>query len=252
MNQKQKGLVDKFSSAEKIKMFFQLNWWFVWLAWAVLTISVMYMSNTMKAQNEQIKELLEKEVQGVVFVGQNGQVVFSQKAKMDASSDTSFKMAVKNNLINYLLFDASRITKNYTISIKNIDDIFKNYLPLSEFFENFISRDEQYRADAAGYYKTMLTGIVQALQTDNLPDRITPIDSTIYSYLWNDSEQMFDIVINIQVEAYIYNAAINAFDKKDGNVQIRAKGYFNISENSTLNPLGIQYTQIGITNASKK
>ena len=242
----------KTTFVEKIKNFFMLNWWLVWLSNAAIVVFVFLSTSIMKTQNEEIKDLLKKEVAGVVFLGQNGQVMLGEKTRIDASSSTSFQSAIKNNLINYLVIDAQKITNNYRIKISNADELFDSYTPFNEFGRNFMALNNEKYPKAFGFFKTLLTGAVQAINEDTLPDQIVPYDSSVINYEWNDKEQTFEITVNAMVNTFVYNAVLNNYDKKEGTIQIRAKGYFDLTRNSPINPLGIKYFVIGVTNASKK
>jgi hypothetical protein len=242
----------KTTFVEKIKNFFMLNWWLVWLSNAAIVVFVFLSTSIMKTQNEEIKDLLKKEVAGVVFLGQNGQVMLGEKTRIDASSSTSFQSAIKNNLINYLVIDAQKITNNYRIKISNADELFDSYTPFNEFGRNFMALNNEKYPKAFGFFKTLLTGAVQAINEDTLPDQIVPYDSSVINYEWNDKEQTFEITVNAMVNTFVYNAVLNNYDKKEGTIQIRAKGYFDLTHNSPINPLGIKYFEIGVTNASKK
>lgn len=241
----------KINLTEKIKTFFKLNWWLVWIANASIVFFVYNYSEKMSAQNQEIKDLLKKEVEGVVFVGANGQVHFTEKTRIDASSSSEFKSAIKNILTSYLIFDASRVTKDYKIEIKSADDVFKNYAPMKEFGENYMALKNKKYPATFGYFSEMLNGVARAVIQDTLPDQIIPIDSIISNYTWDDETNTFSIVVNISVNSFVFNQINNNFDKKSGSIQIRAKGYFDIMSNNTLNPLGIKFFEIGITNASK-
>lgn len=242
----------KTTFVEKIKNFFMLNWWLVWLSNAAIVVFVFLSTSIMKTQNEEIKDLLKKEVAGVVFLGQNGQVMLGEKTRIDASSSTSFQSAIKNNLINYLVIDAQKITNNYRIKISNADELFDSYTPFNEFGRNFMALNNEKYPKAFGFFKTLLTGAVQAINEDTLPDQIVPYDSSVINYEWNDKEQTFEITVNAMVNTFVYNAVLNNYDRKEGTIQIRAKGYFDLTHNSPINPLGIKYFEIGVTNASKK
>ncbi|WP_122872066.1 hypothetical protein [Campylobacter showae] len=242
----------KTTFVEKIKNFFMLNWWLVWLSNAAIVVFVFLSMTIMKTQNEEIKDLLKKEVAGVVFLGQNGQVMLGEKTRIDASSNTSFQSAIKNNLINYLVIDAQKITNNYRIKISNADELFDSYTPFNEFGKNFMALNSEKYPKAFGFFKTLLTGAVQAINEDTLPDQIVPYDSSVINYEWNDKEQTFEITVNAMVNTFVYNAVLNNYDRKEGTIQIRAKGYFDLTHNSPINPLGIKYFEIGVTNASKK
>ena len=242
----------KTTFVEKIKNFFMLNWWLVWLSNAAIVVFVFLSTSIMNPQNEEIKDLLKKEVAGVVFLGQNGQVMLGEKTRIDASSSTSFQSAIKNNLINYLVIDAQKITNNYRIKISNADELFDSYTPFNEFGRNFMALNNEKYPKAFGFFKTLLTGAVQAINEDTLPDQIVPYDSSVINYEWNDKEQTFEITVNAMVNTFVYNAVLNNYDRKEGTIQIRAKGYFDLTHNSPINPLGIKYFEIGVTNASKK
>ena len=105
-------LYDKTGFYTKIQNFFKMNWWLVWISNIAIVIIVFWANSQMTLQNQRIKNLLEKEVQGVVFLGANGQAVFGEKQLINAASDTQFQYAIKNNLTNYLITDAQKITQN--------------------------------------------------------------------------------------------------------------------------------------------
>ena len=79
-----------------------------------------------------------------------------------------------------------------------------------------------------------------------------PYNSSVINYEWNDKEQTFEITVNAMVNTFVYNAVLNNYEKKEGTIQIRAKGFFDLTHNSPINPLGIKYYELGVTNASKK
>ena len=246
-----RGLLDKVTPIEKIKTFFQLNWWLVWIAFVALAYITHSSANRMSAENNEIKQLLKREIEGVVFVGQNGQVVFGEKSRINAASETGFKNAIKNTLLQYLVVDANRLTDGYKKIIKSVDELYNSHKPYQEFRTLYITNDTETYPKAIGFYRTMLAGVIQAIDRDTLPDQIVPRDSNIQSYIWNDETQTFDIIINVSVDSYVFNNRTTAFDKKLGTIQLRAKGYFDLAQNSIENPLGLQFFELGMTNASK-
>lgn len=242
---------DKIDLTERIKTFFRLNWWLVWITNVLICYFVYTTTHSMSVQNEQVKTLLEKEVKGVVFVGSNGQVVFGQKQLIDGT-DASFKKAVKNILVNYLITDGERLTKSYTIkNIKTVDDVYTNNELLREFHTNFLADKDPAHPETIELFKSMLLGLARAVSQDTIPEQIVPIDSTISNYIWNDKDQTFEIIINVKANTYVYNSIHNNYDLKEGTIQIRAKGYFDLFHNNNINPLGVQFFDIGLTNASK-
>ncbi len=242
-------LEDSSGFYEKAKQFFKLNWWLLWIGYVFILIFIVITAIQMQSDNERIKNLLEREVRGVVFVGQNGQVMFSEKTLIDAGSDSRLKSVIKNNLVNNLILDASKISNNYKIKINNPDDIYSNYKKVRNFYQNFIPFKNPKYPKAVNYFRTMLNGYVQSINKRNLPEQIVPEDSLIATYNWNDESQTFFIVVNVKASVFVYNIAKNAFDNKEATIQIRAKGYFDIMESTTENPLGIKYFEVGITNA---
>ena len=246
-------IYDKEQFYEKIKNFFKLNWWLVWVSNLAIVAVIIYVSLSTFKQNEEIKELLKQEIQGVVFLGANGQAIFGEKQLINAGSDTAFKDAIKNNLIQHLITDTQRITKNYTATEEiTADYIYKNYLPIRECGDNFMFRGNDRYPNSFGFFRTFLVGLSQSIAANNLPDQIIPIDSVIQTYIWKDETQTFEIIVNIAVNALIYNSALNTYDKKAGTIQIRARGFFDMAQNSVINPLGLKYYEIGITNVSTK
>ena len=154
--------------------------------------------------------------------------------------------------MNYLIIDAQKLTNNYRIKINNADELFDSYAPFNEFGKNFMALNNDKYPNAFGYFKTLLTGAVQAIKEDTLPDQIVPYNSSVINYEWNDKEQTFEITVNAMVNTFVYNAVLNNYEKKEGTIQIRAKGFFDLTHNSPINPLGIKYYELGVTNASKK
>lgn len=241
---------DKVELTERIKNFFKLNWWLVWISNILICVFIYSTSTSMSIQNEEIKNLLIKEVQGVVFLGANGQVVFGDKQKIDGTTE-SFKRAIKNTLIHYLINDGQKLTKDYTLKIDGYMDVVKNSDALTEFYNNFILKDDKKYPESVNLFKSILLGYARDIKQERIPEQIVPIDSTITNYIWNDLDQTFEIIINIKVNTYIYNNINNNYDLKAGTIQIRAKGRFDLFKNNNINPLGIQFFELGLTNASK-
>jgi len=246
-------VVDNTRFYERIKNFFALNWWLVWGGYIALFVIIYMTMNQIKQQNAYTQELLAKEVQGVVFLGQNGQPIFGEKTLIDASTDSRFRAAIKNNLMFYLVTDGQRLTNNYRIPTDQVSGslLYSNIPAFSEFYENFVSNNLEKYPRAQGSFNMVMNGFAQAIRNQSLADLVVPIDSTVQTYTWDGQKQEFEIVVNVLASVGVYNAVKNTYDKKQGTIQIRASGYFDLVNNSTINPLGIKYFDLGITNASK-
>lgn len=246
-------VVDNIKSVEKIKNFLKFNSYLVWICFLILTLGNIIIINGLKSDIQktnrdfkktytQMKDLVEKEVSGVVVLANNGLVLNAEKSFLDASTESYYNQAIKNTLINYLVFSNNEITKNFTISFKKTDDLFA-YEPLQEFRDNFliVSKDNKIQTRGWDY---ILSNIATNSNEKTMPDAIDIIDSNIANYAWDTKSQSFNIVIQVSTKAFFWNSILRAYDESQGYFTIKASGTIAVKNNTILNPLGIKFTQL--------
>lgn len=245
-------VTDSVKILQRAKDFLKLNSYLIWICFAALTIAnIIYIggirddTRQSNAETKQIykemKDLIEKEIQGVVILTQNGAVLNASKSYIDASNQTDYNKAIKNVLISHLVFSNNELTANFSRKFNNTSDILA-YEPLQEFQDNFLASDKT-MFDRWNYIISNIAGLSKNLQ---IPDSVAVIDSTIRDYSWDTKNQSFKISINVVTKSYFWNDISKSFDETQGYYTIDGSGTISVKDNTTLNPLGIKFYNLNL------
>jgi hypothetical protein len=251
-------ITDDVKLIDKVKAFLKLNSYLVWICFLVLCAVNIITMNDVKSDieetnkkiiknYEEMKGLVEKEIQGVVILTENGSVLNAAKSYIDASTQSDYNLAIKNALISHLVFSNNELTQNFTRQLSTTEDILK-YQPLKEFQDNFLLPDNKKTMDSWNY---LISNIANLSREQKMADSISVLDSVISSYSWDTKNQSFQITINVVAKAFFWNDIIKAYDEAQGYYTINADGVISIKENTILNPLGIRFSNIALTIPTK-
>ena len=261
-------IVDNVKMIEKVKDFLKINSYLVWICFLILCIGTVIvissLSNDIKKTNAEfkrayleMKELINKEISGVVLLANNGAVFNAQKSYIDASIQSSYDKAIKNVLINHLVFGNDEITKRYTKKINTIEDLLKNYEPFKEFQNNFMkykdykkSKEDILNISTNGW-EYILSNIANLSNERKLPESISILDSSIYNPTWDTKYQNFGITVNVSVSAFFWNSVTKKLDETWSSFTIKANGTIDIKDNTILNPLGIRFTKLELVTPAR-
>ena len=252
-------ITDSVKMIDKVKSFLRLNSYLVWICFLVLcfvnivTIGEIKedISNTNKkiVQNyDEMKKMVEKEIQGVVILTENGTVLNATKSYIDASTQSDYNLAIKNILINHLVFSNNELTQNFTRQLSNTDDILQ-YAPLKEFQDNFLLPNNKKTIDSWNY---IISNIANLSKEQKMPDSVSILDSVIGNYSWDTKEQSFQIAINVVAKTFFWNDITKTYDEAQGYYTINASGIISVKDNTILNPLGIRFSTISLTVPAKE
>ena len=255
-------IIDNVKTIEKVKDFLKFNSYLVWICFLVLCLATIITINGLKADIKktnadfkrtyaEMKSLIEKEINGVVVLANNGLVLNAQKSYLDASTESSYNLAVKNVLINHLVFSNNEITKNFTRKIEKVDDLFE-YEPLKELQDNYMFWKEKKNKDEKAVVSTngweyILSNVAQMSGERRLPDGVDIIDSSISKYSWDTKNQSFSIDVQVSVKAFFWNPVVRAYEESQGYFIIKSQGVVGVKYNTVLNPLGIRFTSLELT-----
>lgn len=255
-------IIDNVKTIEKVKDFLKLNSYLVWICFLVLCLvtilAISSLKSDIKATNadmkktyNEMKKLIEKEISGVVILANNGLVLNAQKSYLDASSESYYNVAIKNILINHLVFSNNELTKNFTQKIEQIDDLFK-YEPLRDLRDNFLfwhkkkSKNETDKVSTVGW-EYILSNIALMSQERKMPDAVDVIDSTISNYSWDTKNQSFKLSIQVSVKAFFWNPIMRSYEETQGYFIIKSQGIVSTKYNTVLNPLGVRFNALELT-----
>lgn len=257
-------IVDNVKMIEKVKDFLKINSYLVWICFLILCIGTIIvinsLSNDIKKTNAEfkrtyleMKELINKEISGVVLLANNGVALSATKSYLDASTHSSYDKAIKNVLINHLVFGNDEITKRYTRKINKIEDLLQNYEPLKEFQDNYMKYkdDKKNKEDILNVSTTgweyILSNIASLSNERKLPESVSILNSTISDPIWDTKYQKFSIAVQVSVSAFFWNSVTKKLDETWGSFIIKASGTIDIKDNTILNPLGIRFTKLELT-----
>ena len=254
-------MIDKIGTLERAKSFFKLNSYLVWICFVILClftiISVASLKSNIAETNaqtikiyEDMRDMIKKEISGVVILTQNGSVVNANKSYVDASSQSAYNYAIKNILITHLVFSNNELTKNFENRIETTGDVLK-YQRLMEFQENFFTKGKSGAVDNKDW-NYILGQLAQISQSHQIADSVSILDSTIDKYSWDTENQSFEISINVSTKLLFWNDAKGQFDTAQGSYVINASGKIDVANNTVLNPLGITFRTLSLSVPIKK
>ncbi|MDA3053303.1 hypothetical protein OFO01_06935 [Campylobacter sp. JMF_01 NE2] len=255
-------IVDNVKTLEKVKDFLKFNSYLVWICFLILCVGTIKVISGLKSDIEttnkefqktyaEMKSLIEKEINGVVVLANNGLVLNAEKSYLDASTQSFYNLAIKNILINHLIFSNNELTKNFSKKIDNIEALL-TYEPLKELQENFLiyaprqNEKEPFRVTTDGW-EYLLSNVAQLSQERKIPDGIDIIDSTISDYSWDTKSQTFKITIQVSVKAFFWNSITRTYEEGQGYFVIKSQGQIGVKYNTVLNPLGVRFSALELT-----
>lgn len=256
-------VVDNVKMVEKVKDFLKYNSYLVWICFLLLCFStiktVSGLKEDMQRTNQefkrtyaQMKKLLEKETNGIVILSNNGIATNSKKNFLDASTESSYNKAVKNILLNYLVFSNNELRER-TGEIDKTYEILE-YEPLREFQDNFLTHTSG-QISTQGW-KDILEYIKTKSNNNTMPNSINIINSAIMSYSWDTKKQTFDIEVVVGVDISFLDGDVHDLDSQiyhdRGEFNIKAKGLVDMKNNTVLNPLGIRFSELDLIIPDRK
>ena len=245
---------------EKIKEHLKLNSYLVWVCFLLICIATILVigsvTSDIKNTNQefkkaytQMKAAIEKEISGVVVLTNSGQVLNVDKSYLDASTESSYNAAIKNVLINYLVFSNTELRDAFGNSkIKSIDELAQLYEPFKEFQENFlISKTINGKTKVTTEkWEYILNSLATESNELRLPDGIDILDSDILECSWINY-QNFKIIVKVKVGTIYWNSIDNMWEPGLSSFTIKATGTVAIKDNTILNPLGIRFNWLDLT-----
>lgn len=230
--------MDEYSGLMPIKHFIRANWFILWgvlLSTTVVNIAIGYsMYINMKEMREEVKESSKK----VIALSSSGHMIYSEKQSIDVGSE-EFKKVLKNILVDKLILDAKKMTKDFSVMPKTEEQLVSNYEPLEDFYKHFLH--ENGFEDFVFFIRE--TGKLVA--RENLVEMATPMESKVTRYVGNTKGFEIDIVSRCALSYYLEEVDKN----KNGfaTVTISASGDFNPAKGTIANPLGIQFKSLKVT-----
>lgn len=212
-------------------------------------------------QNDTNNTLIEKDINKdkfierlssfTTYITDNGTIKQYEKETFDAYNQ---KQNVAKILTDYLILSARTLTNNYKVTFfPDEKTFFKNSADLSTFYENFIEIDFSYSTEkqkiefkkVQNDFKQILAYLQTAVTTNQQPHLMDKKISDINVKTWKTSKNEFEIFFTIPVFVSSNNK-YNVRDEGLADITISAKGYFNIANKKTLNPLGMYFTELAI------
>lgn len=232
----------EYKNLQPIKNFLTANWFILWFVLLLTTVVNIFIANQVhQATTEMLKEIKESSKK-VIALSASGHMIYAEKQSIDVSS-VEFQNALKSILVDKLIIDATRVTKNFTKIPKTEDEIVGNYEPLSEFYKKFLAKE------ALNDFVFYIREIGRLVAREDLVEKIVVLSSATTRYIGNT--QGFEIEIISQCGLSYYIEEQDQTKNGVGTITIRATGDFNPSKGTIANPLGVQIKSLKVNPIEK-
>lgn len=167
----------------------------------------------------------------------------------------SQKSVVAKTLCDYLVISAYSITDNYNKTFfESEEKLFKSTPLFMEFYKNFILIDPLISTESElkeleigkNDWKMYLRWVRVAINDNNLPQIIDKKISNIEVTQWVTKDADFEITFKLPLYAKSRNKN-NAIDEGMTQAVITAKGYYDLSQKTTVNAYGMKFYSFKIS-----
>lgn len=227
--------------ADKGSAILRLNYWAVWIGLVVLTLTILWNSSSMSSDIAEMKDLLKKEVRGVVLLSEAGEVIDGRKNLINANNQTAFNAALANILSYYLTLDRETLSPDLG-TYQNLSLLYGANKKLTEFRTNFVENSQQ----SLGRFDAIIGKVMLAHNEAKLIDSFKAQGYKIAAYDWDFKSQKFEISLNATGQAVYFDKNTMGVEKRRGTYEIRGSGYMDVNKRTPINPLGIQFSEINI------
>lgn len=218
----------------------------------VLSGTILYLASSNSSLHD---SLLEKDKQivflanQVTYVSDAGVVKKYEREQLDVYRE---KQNVQNVLAKYLVQSAFNLTDGYKRShYANEEELFKSFPPFIEFFSQYvnINKNKASKERVDGYdnalrdWQQIVVYFKNGINKNNVPHVIDKKLSDMRNKIWETKEDTFKVRFLIPMYANSRNNN-NAIDEGMTMAEIEATGYFNLMEQTTLNPRGMKFTSL--------
>jgi len=231
-------VVDTENNVNKMKNLMQQN---IWLLWVVMLISIVwnfYVNTNLRSEIRtsavKMERAADKMSKGIVLLDLLGRPVVSQPVEL-TPVNPAFKQAILSYIKMYGIYDWAGVTNNYTVKIKNLDELYRSNPDIKMFRDNFFSKDSQALKD----FEAHLNKIIFMISKNRLPESVSIIDEKITSF--DVKNGGFNLKAVFTVQAREYNARLDKFELREGHIIVDVSGDLDPSLGTPNNPLGIQF-----------
>jgi len=251
MAKKNKTSFDKNLILNKVKYFTSRRFDFLLLIMVIVLIYQNINISELTQLNQKKDTQIEKLNSYATYITDSGVIKQYERESFNVYRE---KMNVANVLVEYLIQSSYLLTDSYKYSFfDSSKTLFKSYKPFQDFYINFIlinseNATEEQKKEFEIVKKNwlqILRVFTMAVNKNELPQILEKKKDSIDVSLWNTKENRFTIVLTIPV----YTKSKNIHDIIDEGIStalIKATGYYNLAEKTTLNPFGMKFTSLSL------
>lgn len=228
----------------KCEMFFGKNWKHIF--WGIVVLLLLFLWQISQISNRM------KELEKVVYEN-NGKVVFSTadgraiRVTKEPLKAENLKLYATSVFVNNFIASRSMLTKDFSkTNIATYKDILENTKTLGDIYLYFLDKENK---DAVGQFINYIQWLINGIATDKIPEYINILGYTINSFEYKDNRYAIDLSIKVATNSYIL--ALGKYRDEIGQINIKAKGDFDLQRSSDANPYGMNINNFSITAVTK-
>jgi len=238
---------NKLTLNQRIENFVKYNWWAMsYLLVGTLFFEIYAYNNIMNAAKLN-SDLLKKHISSVVLLTPDGRAVDVVRKAIDPDTD-AFQLLIKRVMVDYLIVDYASATHGFEKKIvRTEDELYKNSEKLNFFAKNYLSHDKK----PMSMFMSYMTHLLSAINRDELPEYITPYQSSVKSYK-SSMDGTFEIEIEVKFQMIAFYIEEDKNQEKKGIALIKAKGRFDLLNATPNNPMGLKFEWLSIPKIEKR
>ena len=228
----------------KCEMFFGKNWKHIFWGIVVLLLLFLWQISQISNRMQELEKVVYENNGKVVFSTADGRAIRVTKEPLKAEN---LKLYATSVFVNNFIASRSMLTKDFSkTNIATYKDILENTKTLGDIYLYFLDKENK---DAVGQFINYIQWLINGIATDKIPEYINILEYTINSFEYKDNRYAIDLSIKVATNSYIL--ALGKYRDEIGQINIKAKGDFDLQRSSDANPYGMNINNFSITAVTK-
>jgi len=228
----------------KCEMFFGKNWKHIFWGIVVLLLLFLWQISQISNRMQELEKVVYENNGKVVFSTADGRAIRVTKEPLKAEN---LKLYATSVFVNNFIASRSMLTKDFSkTNIATYKDILENTKTLGDIYLYFLDKENK---DAVGQFINYIQWLINGIATDKIPEYINILEYTINSFVYKDNRYAIDLSIKVATNSYIL--ALGKYRDEIGQINIKAKGDFDLQRSSDANPYGMNINNFSITAVTK-
>lgn len=235
----------------KIRDFVKYNWWLFSIGIWFAALAPFYVWYDLKESNNEIKQLIKKDMESVIMASPDGRVFKIKKESVSVDTDQ-----YKNYLLNVakqFIYSQANLTKGFRYNPLNPIDLYKEIPEVKLSIKTYFANKQVVTKFLKLYYET--------ITTDELAEYVALLDSEILDFKFlpkNNDDKVnknpkWRITLKYKVALNYWLKEKDKTEEREDYYAIRITGYSDPLKHSTINnPYGLKILNIGVDIPKKR